>query len=57
MKRTSTLLLGLVILFSNSTEYYLAPVTLSADLRTAGDFARAFVPTIRDFLTAVAQQL
>jgi 3-oxoadipate enol-lactonase len=30
---------------------HLAPVTLSADLHTADDFARAFAPTIRDFLT------
>jgi 3-oxoadipate enol-lactonase len=29
---------------------YLAPVTLSADLQTADDFARAFAPTIRNFL-------
>lgn len=34
---------------------HLAPVTLSADLRTADDFARAFAPTIRDFLTAVGR--
>jgi 3-oxoadipate enol-lactonase len=32
---------------------HLAPVMLSADLRTADDFARAFAPTIRDFLAAV----
>ena len=32
---------------------HLAPVTLSADLRTADDFARAFAPTIRDFLTTI----
>jgi 3-oxoadipate enol-lactonase len=30
---------------------HLAPVTLSTDLHTAEDFARAFAPTIRDFLT------
>lgn len=30
---------------------HLAPVTLSADLQTADDFARAFAPTVRDFLT------
>ncbi len=35
----------------------LAPVTLSADLRTAEDFAKAFAPAIRDFLTAVAHRL
>ena len=35
----------------------LAPVTLSADLRTADDFARAFAPAIRDFLAAVADRL
>ncbi|HEU4594822.1 MAG TPA: alpha/beta hydrolase [Pyrinomonadaceae bacterium] len=33
---------------------HLAPVTLSAGLRTADDFARAFAPTIRDFLTTTA---
>jgi pimeloyl-ACP methyl ester carboxylesterase len=32
----------------------LAPVALSADMHTAEDFARAFAPTIRDFLTTVA---
>ena len=32
---------------------YLAPVMLSADLHTADDFARAFAPTIRDFLSIV----
>jgi 3-oxoadipate enol-lactonase len=32
----------------------LAPVTVSADLHTADDFARAFAPTIRDFLTTTA---
>jgi pimeloyl-ACP methyl ester carboxylesterase len=35
----------------------LASVTLSADLRSADDFARAFAPTISDFLTAVAHRL
>ncbi|HEY0174465.1 MAG TPA: alpha/beta hydrolase [Pyrinomonadaceae bacterium] len=35
----------------------LAPVTLSADLRSADDFARAFAPAIRDFLAAVADRL
>lgn len=35
----------------------LATVALSADLRSADDFARAFAPTIRDFLAAVADQL
>jgi pimeloyl-ACP methyl ester carboxylesterase len=35
----------------------LASVTLSAELRTAEDFARAFAPTIRDFLTTVADRL
>ena len=29
----------------------LSPVTLSADLLTADDFARALAPAIRDFLT------
>lgn len=34
----------------------LAPATLSADIRTADDFARAFAPAIRDFLaTTVAR--
>lgn len=32
---------------------HLAPATLSADLRTADDFARAFAPAIRDFLANV----
>ena len=32
----------------------LAPVTLSADLLSADDFARAFAPPIRDFLAATA---
>jgi pimeloyl-ACP methyl ester carboxylesterase len=31
----------------------LAPVTISADLLTSDDFARAFAPAIRDFLTAI----
>lgn len=33
----------------------LAPMTLSADLRTAEDLAHAFAPTIRDFLATVDQ--
>lgn len=32
----------------------LAPVTLSAERRSAEDFAWAFAPTMRDFLAAVA---
>jgi hypothetical protein len=32
---------------------HLAPVALSAELRTAEDFARALAPAIRDFLTNV----
>ena len=32
----------------------LAPAALSADVRTADDFARAFAPTIRHFLTGLA---
>lgn len=35
-------------------EGQLASVTLSADLQTADDFARAFAPIIRDFLIATA---
>lgn len=35
--------------------WHLAPVTLSADLGTADDFARAFAPVIRDFLAAVGR--
>lgn len=35
----------------------LAPVTLSADLRTAEDLAQAFAPPIRDFLIDVARRL
>jgi hypothetical protein len=34
---------------------YLAPVTVSADLHTAEDFARAFAPAIRDFLTNIGR--
>jgi 3-oxoadipate enol-lactonase len=34
---------------------HFAPVALSADLHTADDFARAFAPTIREFLTAVGR--
>jgi hypothetical protein len=35
----------------------LASVTLSADLRSADDFARVFAPTIREFLIDVARRL
>lgn len=34
---------------------HLAPVTLSADLHTPDDFARAFAPTVLDFLATVAR--
>jgi len=34
---------------------HLAPVTLSADLQTAEEFASAFAPTIRDFLARVVR--
>lgn len=34
----------------------LAPITLSADLHTAEDLARAFAPTIRDFLATAASK-
>lgn len=36
-------------------EGHLAPVTISADLDTAYDFARAFAPTIREFLVRVKE--